>query len=75
MDMVFFTRLWYYYMTLGFKNEVFLDPFTMFQRSIDTSNIMCLAPLHEECPKHHGHKGDPEVTPKTCGAVGREAIL
>src|ERR1700738_63504 len=26
--------------------------------------------LYEECPKDHGHKGDPGVTPKTCGAVG-----
>ena len=31
---------------------------------------LCRAPLHEECPKHHGHKGDPGVTPGTCGAVG-----
>ena len=22
------------------------------------------------CPKHHGHKGDPGVTPETCGAGG-----
>ena len=29
--------------------------------------------LHEECPKHHGHKGDPGVTPGTCGAVGERA--
>jgi hypothetical protein len=36
-----------------------------------TSNRLCRAPLHEECPKHHhGHKGDPGVTPETCGAVG-----
>jgi len=33
----------------------------------------CRAPLHEECPKHHGHKGDPGVTPGTCGAVGERA--
>src|ERR1700738_2236889 len=33
----------------------------------------CRAPLHEECPKHHGHKGDPGVTPGTCGAVGKRA--
>ena len=30
-------------------------------------------PLHEQCPKHHGHKGDPTVTPITCGAVGERA--
>ena len=33
----------------------------------------CRAPLHMECPKHHGHKGDPGVTPKTCDAVGERA--
>ena len=33
----------------------------------------CRAPLHEECPQHHGHKGDPGVTPGTCGAVGERA--
>ena len=33
----------------------------------------CRAPLHEECPKHHGHKGDPGVTPGTCGTVGERA--
>jgi hypothetical protein len=25
---------------------------------------MCRTPLHEECPKHHVHKGDPGVTPR-----------
>ena len=30
-------------------------------------------PLYEECPKHHGHKGDPGVTPKTCDAIGDRA--
>ena len=33
----------------------------------------CRAPLLEECPQHHGHKGDPEVTPGTCGAIGERA--
>jgi hypothetical protein len=33
----------------------------------------CRAPLHEECPKHHGHKGDLGVTPGTCGAIGERA--
>ena len=31
------------------------------------------APLHKECPQHHGHKGDPIVTPGTCDAVGERA--
>jgi hypothetical protein len=30
----------------------------------------CRTPLHNGCPKHHGHKGDPGVTPGTCGAGG-----
>lgn len=25
----------------------------------------CRTYLHEECPQHHGHKGDPWMTPKT----------
>ena len=33
-------------------------------------NHKCCTHLHEECPKHHGHKGDPGVTPETCGAIG-----
>ena len=31
------------------------------------------APLLEECSQHHGHKGDPGVTPGTCGAIGERA--
>ena len=33
----------------------------------------CRAPLLEECSQHHGHMGDPGVTPKTCGAIGERA--
>ena len=33
----------------------------------------CRAPLLEECLQHHGHKGDPGVTPGTCGAIGERA--
>ena len=33
----------------------------------------CRAPLLEECPQHHGHKGDPGVRPGTCGAIGERA--
>ena len=25
----------------------------------------CCAPIHKECPRHHRHKGDPGVTPRT----------
>ena len=34
---------------------------------------ICRAPLFEECPQHHGHKKDPRVTRKTCGAIGERA--
>ena len=33
----------------------------------------CWAPLNEECPQHHGQKGDPGVTTWTCGAKGERA--
>ena len=33
----------------------------------------CRAPFLEECPQHHGHKGDPRVTPGTCGAIVERA--
>ena len=29
----------------------------------------CCVPLREKCPKHHAHKGDPGVTPGSCGTV------
>ena len=35
----------------------------------------CPAPLHEECLKHHGHKGDPRVTHETCGAIGDDTPM
>ena len=35
--------------------------------------VACHAPLLEECPQYHGHLGDPEVTPETCGAIGEKA--
>ena len=37
------------------------------------ASMRCRAPLLEECPQHHGHKGDPGVTPGTCGAIGERA--
>ena len=30
----------------------------------------CRAPLNEDCPQHCGSKGNPGVTPGTCGAIG-----
>lgn len=33
----------------------------------------CCTPLYENCPQHHWHKGDPRMTPKTCGAIGQRA--
>ena len=38
-----------------------------------TNKPPCHAPLLEECPQHYGHKGDPGVTPRTCGAIGERA--
>ena len=35
--------------------------------------ITCRTPLLEECLQYHGHKGDPGVTPGTCGAIGERA--
>jgi hypothetical protein len=34
------------------------------------------APLHKECLQHHGHKGDPGVTPGICSAIGeRDQVI
>ena len=33
----------------------------------------CRASFNEECPQHHGHKGDPKVISGTYGAVGEKA--
>jgi hypothetical protein len=33
----------------------------------------CRAPFYKECPKHHGHKGDPGVIPETCGVDAEKA--
>ena len=34
---------------------------------------LCCAFLHKECPKHHGHKRDSGLTPRTCGVDGEKA--
>ena len=39
--------------------------------SCTKDNKYCLPLLHED-PKHHGYKGDPGVTPGSCGAVGEK---
>jgi hypothetical protein len=41
-------------------------------RAIKNMEGWCRAPLQKGCPKHHGHKGDPRVTPGTCGAGGEK---
>jgi hypothetical protein len=39
-----------------------------------TNKIITLSRTSSKgCPKHHGHKGDPGVTPGTCGAVDEKA--
>ena len=40
---------------------------------INGLKIYCRTPLHEDCLKHHGYKGDPGVIPRTCSAVGARA--
>jgi hypothetical protein len=35
-------------------------------------DLECRAPLQKGSPKHQGHKGDPGVTPGTCGAGGEK---
>jgi hypothetical protein len=35
----------------------------------------CRAPLYKECPKHHGHKGDPGVIPEICRADDEKAQM
>ena len=35
----------------------------------------CRTSIHEKCPKHHGHKEDPGLTPGSCGAVGERAQM
>ena len=34
---------------------------------------LCRAPLYKECAQHHGYKGDPRLTPGTCGTIGERA--
>ena len=41
--------------------------------SIPFGGDECRAPLLEEWLQHHGHKGDPGVTPRTYGAIGERA--
>jgi hypothetical protein len=31
--------------------------------------------LRKECPKHHGHNGDPTIIHEICGTVGEEALV
>lgn len=35
--------------------------------------MKCCAPLHEECPKHHGHKENSKITPRTCATIAERA--
>ena len=37
--------------------------------------LSCCTPLHRECSKHHGPKGDSRVTLGTCGAVGERSQM
>ena len=46
-----------------------LDTINFSQPYLVKTVTRCRAPLFKECPQHHGHKGDPGVTPRTCGAI------
>jgi hypothetical protein len=61
----------------GFSNGTFdknlmenIDE-THFVININNGRMSRTSP--KECPKHQGHKGDPGVTPGTCGAGGEKA--
>ena len=47
----------------------------MWVRATSFGNTCCRASLQEECPKYHGHKRDPEVTPGIFGAGGERAQM
>ena len=49
------------------------DTNKLMMKSINTLCHGCWAFLYEECPKHHGHKGDPGFMPATCGTIGKRA--
>jgi hypothetical protein len=49
------------------------DNKSMLKHSHFLSGTTNAAYLFMECLKHHGHKEDLEMTPKTCGAVGERA--
>ena len=42
-----------------------VDFLVMLGCSLLLQDHLCRAPLLEECPQHHGHKGDLRVTPGT----------
>ena len=62
----------FYGMTLLALTEVQDDIFPFALVALVVVHL-CRAPLLEECPQHHGHKGDPGVTPGTCGTIGERA--
>ena len=55
---------------LGKKIKKLYPSFT----TTSTSTTSMLIDIYEECPKHHGHKGGPGMTPGTYDAVGERAL-
>ena len=55
------------------KADLFVAQMRPFAKSRNRRRSICRAPLLGECPQHHGHKGDPGVTPETCGTIGERA--
>ena len=37
------------------------------------NDTFCRPPLHEDYPQHHRYKGDPGMTPRIYGAIGKRA--
>ena len=52
----------------GLRQVPHKDTMVVANPTID--EVECHAPLLQECPQYHGHKGEPKVTPGTCGAIG-----
>jgi hypothetical protein len=72
-------RCWYLSMTnyMDSRSITSLGSDPVRKRYLAMNSLLAAsrAPLHKGCPKHQGHKGDPGVTPGTCGADGEKAQM
>jgi hypothetical protein len=67
MSLIFFSVLRFYFFLY---NSIFFYQVS-FPDLIVLHALLRTSP--KGCPKHQGHKGDPGVTPGTCGAGGGKA--